>query len=123
MRVFTYLKPSFLLPGIRRCLNAQTGGKSVRGGRFESFWRPLFGYAVSVTWVMHMLTICLVVWENNPRAPEIIMALVETTSLWSVALGVFGISVVKTSAVRPAAKKQLTKPTTHMKGENHGRSF
>lgn len=69
---------------------------------FERFWRPTFGYAVSLTWIMHMLTICYAVWSDNPRAPEIIMALVETTSLWSVALGVLGISVVKnTSKSRP----------------------
>lgn len=65
---------------------------------FERFWRPAFGYAVSLTWMMHMLTVCYVVWSDNPRAPEIIMALVETTSLWSVALGVLGISVVKNTS-------------------------
>ena len=70
---------------------SEENGKS----RFERWWRPLFGYAVSLTWVLHMLTLCRVVWEDNPRAPEIIMALVETTSLWSVALGVLGISVVR----------------------------
>ena len=30
--------------------------------RFERFWRPVFGYAVSLTWVLHMLTVCYVVW-------------------------------------------------------------
>ena len=123
MRVFTCLKPSLIMPAVRRCLKQRSTSETTDGGRFERFWRPLFGYAVSVTWVLHMLTICRVVWEDNPRAPEIIMALVETTSLWSVALGVFGISVVKTSVVRKTPKKQLTKPTTQTKGENNGRSF
>lgn len=73
---------------------------------FERFWRPVFGYAVSLTWVLHMLTICYVVWSNNPRAPEIIMALVETTSLWSMALGVMGISVVQNTRKSPSTPKE-----------------
>lgn len=76
-------------------LVAAPGKNDAGKSRFERWWRPLFGYAVSLTWVLHMLTLCRVVWEDNPRAPEIIMALVETTSLWSVALGVLGISVVR----------------------------
>ena len=76
-------------------LVAAPGENDAGKSRFERWWRPLFGYAVSLTWVLHMLTLCRVVWEDNPRAPEIIMALVETTSLWSVALGVLGISVVR----------------------------
>ena len=77
--------------------------------RFERLWRPTFGYAVSLTWVLHMLTVCYVVWSDNPRAPEIIMALVETTSLWSVALTVMGVSVVKGTSVRSSAKRNVTK--------------
>lgn len=65
--------------------------------RFVRFWRPAFGYSVAFSWLMNMLTICYVVVSNNPKAPEIIMSLVETTSLWGIALGVLGISVVKSS--------------------------
>lgn len=64
---------------------------------WERNWRPLFGYSVCLTWVLQMGTLCWVVWINHPKAAEIIMALVETTSLWSMALGVMGISVVKGS--------------------------
>ena len=78
---------------LMRSLNLPANEKGLN--RFERFWRPVFGYAVSLTWVLHMLTVCYVVWSDNPRAPEIIMALVETTSLWSVALAVLGLSVVK----------------------------
>lgn len=65
------------------------------GSSWECNWRPLFGYSVCLTWVLQMSTICWVVWINHPRAEKIIMALVETTSLWSMVLGVMGISVVK----------------------------
>jgi len=95
---------------VLQCLNGSDS--ETNAGRFERLWRPVFGYAVSLTWVLHMLTVCHVVWSDNPRAPEIIMALVETTSLWSVALGVLGISVVRETpkAVRrKAAGKNKTR--------------
>lgn len=66
---------------------------------FERFWRPVFGYCVSLAWLCHMLTICYVIISDNPKASEIISSLVETTSLWGVALGVLGISVVKSNRV------------------------
>lgn len=92
---------------IMRGLIQETDGKGL--SRFERFWRPVFGYAVSLTWVLHMLTVCYVVWSNNPRAPEIIMALVETTSLWSVALAVLGVSVVKSVTQQKPARKNAPK--------------
>ena len=63
--------------------------------RFVRFWRPAIGYSVALAWLMNMGTICYVVISDNPRAPEIIAALVETTSLWGIALGVLGLSVVR----------------------------
>ena len=71
-----------------------------QGDKFERYWRPLFGYIISLSWLMHMSTMCWVVWSSDPQAEKIIMAFVETTSLWSVALGVMGISVVKESQPR-----------------------
>lgn len=75
---------------------------------WERNWRPLFGYSVCLTWVLQMGTLCWVVWINHPKAAEIIMALVETTSLWSMALGVMGISVVKGSL----PEQKSTRPKT-----------
>ena len=68
------------------------------GDRFVRFWRPAFGYSVALAWLMNMFTICYVVLSDNQRAPEIILAMVETTSLWGIALGVLGISVVKSNS-------------------------
>lgn len=59
------------------------------------YWQAIFGYSVSITWFLNMSAICYVVISGNERAPEIINAMVETTSLWGVALGVLGISFVK----------------------------
>lgn len=65
--------------------------------RFVRFWRPAFGYSVALSWLMTMAAICYLAAGSNPRAPELINALVETTSLWGIALGVLGISVVKSA--------------------------
>lgn len=65
--------------------------------RFVRFWRPAFGYSVALAWLLNMATICYVVVADYDNATEIINSLVETTSLWSVALGVLGVSVVKRS--------------------------
>ncbi len=66
--------------------------------KFVRFWRPAFGYSVAIAWLMNMFTICWVILSENPKAPEIITALVETTSLWAIALGVLGVSVVKSGS-------------------------
>lgn len=94
---------------------------------FSRFWRPAFGYSVAISWFMSMGTICTVVLSGNPQAPEIIMALVETTSLWGIALGVLGLSVVKTSQEKPLTKsksifnKNYVQPQT-FKEKNYGRN-
>lgn len=74
--------------------------------RFVRFWRPAFGYAVAIAWLLNMGTICYVVIADYPNAAEIIMSMVETTSLWSVALGVLGVSVVKRSQEKQARKNE-----------------
>ena len=65
--------------------------------KFVRFWRPAFGYSVALAWLLTIGTLCYVVLADYPNAEGIINALVETTSLWSVALGVLGIQVVKSA--------------------------
>lgn len=77
--------------------------------RFVRFWRPAFGYSVAFSWLMNMLTICYVVVSGNQNVPEIINALVETTSLWGIALGVLGISVVKNNKDNNVKTKLMSK--------------
>lgn len=63
--------------------------------RFERLWRPLFGYCVSLTWVAYIFTICWTALGKNACTADVIDALMEAASLWSMALGVFGVSVVR----------------------------
>lgn len=67
------------------------------GDKFVRFWRPAFGYSMALAWLMNMFTVCYVIMSENPDAAEIILSLAETTPLWGIALGVLGISVVKST--------------------------
>lgn len=60
-------------------------------------WRPTFGYSVSIAWVITMMSVAYTIIDNPTNAPMIISALVNTSPLWAVALGVLGVSVVKRS--------------------------
>ncbi len=112
--IFKTNAPMTLMKIMRQffCGNTLLGRKR-HASSWERNWRPLFGYSVCLTWVLQMSTICWVVWINHPRAEKIIMALVETTSLWSMALGVMGISVVKSTTLsepKPKTPKPSSKP-------------
>lgn len=60
-------------------------------------WRPTFGYAVAFTWTATMAAVSWAIVAEPAQAPSIIAALVNTSPIWGVALGVLGISVVKRS--------------------------
>lgn len=91
-----------------RSLNDYTKKRRSR----PSSWQAAFGYSISLTWLMLMFSICWVVVGGNKNAAEIIMALVETASLWGVALGVLGISFMRgSSPVKSSTKNKQNKPT------------
>ncbi|CAA7617674.1 3TM-type holin [Magnetospirillum sp. UT-4] len=60
-------------------------------------WRPTFGYAMALTWTATMAAIAWAIVAEPAQAPSIIAALVNTSPIWGIALGVLGISVVKRS--------------------------
>jgi len=56
-------------------------------------WRPTLGYALTFSWVITWLAIAYtIIWETS-NAQNIITALVNTSALWVVALGVLGVNV------------------------------
>jgi hypothetical protein len=88
-------------------------------------WRPTFGYAVALTWTACMGAVSWAVVAEPAQAPAIIAALVNTSPIWGVALGVLGISVVKRSQDKqikagqePPAQDGLIK--TLLKGRENG---
>lgn len=74
--------------------------------KFVRFWRPAFGYSVAIAWLLTMSTVCYVIVADYPNVTDIIMSLVETTSLWSIALGVLGVQVVKRSQEKQNRKNE-----------------
>lgn len=60
-------------------------------------WRPTFGYAVALTWTATMIAVSWAIIAQPVQAPTIITALVNTSPIWGIALGVLGVSVVKRS--------------------------
>ncbi len=70
-------------------------------GCFERFWRPMFGYCVSLTWVAYIFTVCWTALSGKSCSAEVINALLEAASLWSMALGVLGVSVVRGMPKKP----------------------
>lgn len=76
-------------------------------------WRPTFGYAVALSWLVMMLAVAWVVVHEPARAPEVIAALLDTTPIWGGALAVLGLSVVKRSQDKrlpPPAVPPETRP-------------
>lgn len=78
-------------------INATMRAEAASGDRYVRCWRPTFGYAVAVTWTATMGAISWAIIAEPAQAPGIIAALVNTSPIWGVALGVLGVAVVKRS--------------------------
>lgn len=73
-------------------------------------WRPTFGYAVALSWLLMMLSVAYSIIMTPEKAPSIITTLVNCSTLWTVALGVLGVSVVKRSQDKKITNRN--NPTT-----------
>jgi hypothetical protein len=78
-------------------INATMRAESASDDRYVRRWRPTFGYAVALTWTATMLAVSWAVIAEPAQAPAIIAALVNTSPIWGIALGVLGVAVVKRS--------------------------
>ncbi|WP_339860348.1 3TM-type holin [Thalassospira alkalitolerans] len=83
-----------VLATVNRTIRAEVQSEDA----FVRRWRPSFGYAVALTWIMTMGSIAAAIILTPLQAPAIIAALVNTSPIWGIALGVLGVSVVKRSA-------------------------
>ena len=68
-------------------------------------WRPTFGYAVALSWLIQMTAVAYCIVVDPVTAPQVIAALVSSSVLWTVALGVLGVSVVKRSHDKANARR------------------
>jgi hypothetical protein len=67
------------------------------GDKFKSYWRPLFGYIMGVSWGAIMLAVTYQILFNPSNVPDIINAMGQMSFLWGIGLAVLGINVWKRS--------------------------
>jgi hypothetical protein len=77
---------------------------------FIAGWRPFFGYIVALSWFMLMVAIGVVIFTSPKEAPAIIAAIGSLSFMWSIALGVLGVSVHKRSKDKQLAAGQASPP-------------
>ena len=67
--------------------------ETVSGDKVVRRWRPFFGYVVAITWGLQMGAVSWAIIMTPEKAPVIIAAMSGLALMWSVALGVLGVSV------------------------------
>lgn len=89
-------------------------------------WRPTFGYAVAVTWVVQVGGLVYAIVEFPEHAGEIIAAMNSLSVIWGIALSVLGVNVAKRSqdkrleAGEPAEPGVVTALVQRLLGERAG---
>ncbi len=78
-------------------VNATIRAEMAQQDNYTKRWRPTLGYAVTFSWVTTWLAIVYTIIFNTAYAQKVILAITQTTTLWSVALAILGVSVWKRS--------------------------
>jgi Holin of 3TMs, for gene-transfer release len=78
-------------------VNATMRAELASGDRFKSYWRPLFGYVMALTWGAMMLATTYQILFDPSAAAATIQALGQLSALWGIGLAVLGINVYKRS--------------------------
>jgi Holin of 3TMs, for gene-transfer release len=78
-------------------VNSTMRAELASGDRFKSYWRPLFGYVIALTWGAMMLATTYQILFRPEAAATTIQALGQLSALWGIGLAVLGINVYKRS--------------------------
>ena len=78
-------------------VNATMRAEYATDDNFTRRWRPMMGYAVTLTWSLQMSALSWVIVTNPAQAALVINSMAQLTALWGVALAVLGVAVVKRS--------------------------
>lgn len=78
-------------------VNKTMRAEAAANDAFVRRWRPTFGYAVAVTWVMQSGAIAWAMVGSPENASSIINATTALTPMWGIALAVLGVNVHKRS--------------------------
>lgn len=91
-------------------INATMRAEATSGDKFVSRWRPTFGYIVSLTWLAQMAALTWVTVRHPEQAAVVLTAAAGLSVMWSVALAVLGVQVVKRSQDKQVAAGQPVGP-------------
>jgi hypothetical protein len=78
-------------------INATIRAEAAAGDAFTRRWRPTLGYVVALAWGAQMTAASYVVVAHPESAAAVLSALAALFPMWSVALGVLGVAVIKRS--------------------------
>lgn len=78
-------------------INATMRAEAAAGDAYTRRWRPTLGYVVALAWGAQMTAASFVVVAHPESAAAVLSALAALFPMWSVALGVLGVAVVKRS--------------------------
>lgn len=74
-------------------INKTMRAEAASNDAFVRRWRPSFGYAITLTWVLQTIALCWAIVGKPEKAVEIVNAMVALTPMWGIALTVLGIQV------------------------------
>lgn len=78
-------------------INETMRAELASGDKFKSYWRPLFGYIMALTWGAIMLATTYQILFEPQNSANTIAALGQLSGLWGIGLAVLGINVWKRS--------------------------
>jgi len=78
-------------------INATIRAETQAGDAYTRRWRPTLGYIVAIAWGAQMLGASYVIVAYPETAAAVLGALAQLFPMWSVALGVLGVAVIKRS--------------------------
>ena len=84
-------------------INATIRAEALSQDKYTSRWRPTMGYCVTVSWTLQMLACTWVIVFKPEMSAQIINALAGLSMIWSVALAVLGVAVMKRSQDKQVA--------------------
>lgn len=74
-------------------INKTMRAELTSGDKFKSYWRPLFGYMVAITWFLQTVAIVYAVVAHPENAGAILTGIAALGTQWAVALAILGVNI------------------------------
>lgn len=90
-----------IISEVNQSLRSETASED----KYVRRMRPTFGYIMAFTWAAQMLAIAFVILETPEKANNVISAMSNLDTVWTVGLSVLGIYVYKRSSDKKNAQQ------------------